>query len=115
MKRKLKQNKRNYFNSLNYYHHCYVNTSSSNGNNSCIKWIIWTCKQCDETMGRRTGKRGKYRQCNDNYIQDMVGQYVGDGSGNGATPGERVTENTKYKKDGKTATIPAKFTVSGLI
>lgn len=47
---------------------------------------------------------------NDNEIRDTVNEYTGI-----AIPGERVTENTKYKKDGKTATIPAKFTVSGLI
>lgn len=66
---------------------------------------------------------------NDNQISDTVNRYAGENSGNGttpggsgddtssenvATPGERVTENTEYQSDGKTAMIPAKFTVSGL-
>lgn len=48
---------------------------------------------------------------NDNYIKDTVNKY--NGERNEATPGIRVTENTEYTSDEKTAIIPAGFTVSG--
>lgn len=54
---------------------------------------------------------------NDNYIKDTVNQYRGeDDTGDKGNPlgGVRVTENTEYSSDGKTAIIPAEFTPSGL-
>ena len=44
---------------------------------------------------------------NDNQISDTVNKYTPDHP----LAGKRVTQNTKYESDGKTAMIPAKFTV----
>ena len=47
---------------------------------------------------------------NDNYIEDTTNKYI---PGH-PLAGKRVTRNTKYESDGKTATIPTGFTPSGV-
>lgn len=68
------------------------------------------------TDGWKTEEERESNIGNDNQINDIVNQYAGGTSGKQGHPlgGIRVTENTEYSSDGKTAIIPAKFTASGL-